>query len=129
LPFLTSIDANGNGISDVSVLSSATRLQTLELADNSITDVTSLEALTSLQDLNLARNAIVDASPLAALVSLGMLNLQDNQVESIAAFGANELFGYGGRFVLKGNPLDCSAAASTLYTLEARGMQVFSDCQ
>ena len=78
---LTSLDASGQGISDLTGLEHATNLQMLNLSDNQISDVTPLSTLTNLQELDLTNNQIINVAPLAALVSLENLHLQGNSLD------------------------------------------------
>jgi Leucine-rich repeat (LRR) protein len=80
-------------ISDISPLSSLTKLKNLWLDQNEkIADITLLENLTELVELNLSCNLITDISSLKRMVSLEYLNLRYNPIDDIAALGnMNEL--------------------------------------
>ncbi|NOU74260.1 hypothetical protein GC098_23165, partial [Paenibacillus sp. LMG 31458] len=80
---LTSMDASGRGISDLSGIEYATHLQSLNLADNSIRDVTKLGALSSLETLILNQNEIAEWNALGNLALLKSLWLTGNQITEL----------------------------------------------
>ena len=77
LEALTSLTAEGLGLSDLTGLEYATNLTRLELRDNEITDLTPLQGLTELTILWLDRNSTSDVTPLQGLTELTILRLQD----------------------------------------------------
>jgi hypothetical protein len=81
---LTSLDAWGKNIADLTGLEYCTSLTEFYLADNQISDVSPLANLTSLTVLSLAYNDISDISPLANLTSLTELVLWDNQISDVS---------------------------------------------
>ena len=80
---VTSFNASGLGIVDLSGMEYWTSLTTLWLSVNSIVDLTPLAGLTSLTDLGLSDNSIVDLTPLAGLTSLTSLGLSANSIVSL----------------------------------------------
>jgi len=81
---LTSLTADGKGISDLGGLEYATGLTELYLWNNEISDISPLADLTGLQRLYLNTNQIVVILPLAGLTSLTHLNLAANQIDDIS---------------------------------------------
>ena len=77
---LTTLQAYGAGIVDLTGLETATNLTFLSLYNNAIVDVSALENLTSLKVLFLNNNQISDVSPLANLTNLAWLFLNNNQI-------------------------------------------------
>ena len=76
-----------NQISDLTPLSSLTRLRWLYLNGNQITDLSPLKGLTSLEFLDLRENQITDITPIGNLTNLGGdfvgLFLSDNQITDL----------------------------------------------
>ncbi len=73
-------------ISDISPLSSLTKLKELTLDQNyKISDITPLRNLTALEWLNLSNNLITDITALEKLTRLKNLDLQFNDIKSISA--------------------------------------------
>lgn len=83
---LTYLHLGSQNISDISPLTTLTKLKNLWLDQNrKISDVTPLKDLTELEELNLDSNLLIDISPLKNLVKLKFLNLQLNPIEDISA--------------------------------------------
>jgi Leucine-rich repeat (LRR) protein len=80
---LTSLNASGKGITDLSGLESAKNLQELWATDNQITGLTPLAGLTKLRKLGLWNNKIQDVSSLAHFRELAFLQLDRNQIQDI----------------------------------------------
>ena len=76
---LKKLDANNQGIVNLTGLQHATGLDTLNLISNSIVSLTPLAGLTGLEYLNLQGNDIADLTPLAGLTGLEYLNLRGNR--------------------------------------------------
>ena len=85
MPSLTTLDASGREIADLTGLETATALTTLNVSNNAISNVTPLSGLTSLTSLDLSDNQIIDVAALSGLTSLLALNLSDNQIIDVAA--------------------------------------------
>ena len=81
---LTSLDARGKGIADLTGVEHATDLQALVLIGNKIHDISPLSGLTKLGFLDLGDNQISDLRPLAALTRLEALQIWGNQIEDIS---------------------------------------------
>ena len=82
---LTSLEAYGSDVADLTGLEHAVSLATLDLSYNDIADLTPIAELTALEYLRLASNDIVDVAPLAALTALTELRLSDNRIADIHA--------------------------------------------
>lgn len=104
--WLTSLDANARGITDLTGLEYAQNLSTLQCThnqiaslapvatltslrklipnNNQITDISCLAALVNLEHLDIHENKLSDISVLAGLTNLQFLNLHDNQVRDIS---------------------------------------------
>ena len=88
---LTELEADKQGIQDITGLKFATNLTRLSLEDNSIVDISPLANLKNLTRLSLGNNSIVDISPLINLKNLTRLFLgntytggNSNQVSDIS---------------------------------------------
>ena len=68
----------GEGISDLSPLSTFKNLKILNLRENSVKNLSPLANLTGLEKLGLDGNAITDLSPLAGIKGLQVLEIADN---------------------------------------------------
>ena len=88
---LEELTLNGNAISNLAPLAEATGLKHLGLANNAISDLTPLAGLTELVYLELGNNAVSDLSPLAGLSKLETLSLRNNAVSDISPL--SELLG------------------------------------
>lgn len=73
---LSNLSLAGNGISDISPLSSLGGLTTLNLSGNNIADISALSGLTALRTLYLDNNPVTDLSPLYSLTSLTTLSIK-----------------------------------------------------
>ena len=82
---LTGLDLSYNSITDVSALSGLTNLIYLRLEGNNITDVSALAGLTNLTSLSLWNNNVTDISALTGLTNLRHLDLWGNYVTDISA--------------------------------------------
>ncbi len=80
-----SLDLSEKGISDISVLSQCTKLETLNLTGNEIEDLSPLLDLQELTWLSLWNNKITDISPLLSLTKLEYLDIEENEIENISA--------------------------------------------
>ena len=82
---LFGLEAENQGISDLTGLEHATKLGYLRLGGNQISDLSPLAGLTNLSsELDLHDNAISDLSPLAGQVNLEVLVLHGNQVSDLS---------------------------------------------
>ena len=83
---LTRLGLGGNEqIRDITPLGGLADLKYLDLASNAIEDISALGGLVNLEDLFLSRNAIKDISPLSNLTRLERLTLGRNDIVDIAA--------------------------------------------
>ena len=80
---LTSLQAEGHQITNLTGLEHAKNLKSLRLGANQIRDVTPLAGLTQLKFLELYQNQISDLTPLVGLRNLTDLNLVGNQISDI----------------------------------------------
>lgn len=91
LVLLENLEADGNGITDLSPIADLVNLKYLSLSENSITSVEALSKLTQLTTLYMGRNQISDISPLAGLTELKTLSLESNCSSELDANG-NEIW-------------------------------------
>ena len=82
---LTSLEAEGAGISDLTGLELATDLTELRLSNNNISDISAVAGLTKLRTLDLRDNTISDISAVANLTDLTLLLLDRNNIPDISA--------------------------------------------
>ena len=78
-----SFDLSDNKITDISELSTLTRLEELYLANNQIGYIDTLSNLFKLKTLDLANNQINDISPLFELDNLEYVNIINNPISTI----------------------------------------------
>ena len=78
------LQAQGEGIANLTGLEHATGLTRLELDRNRVSDLAPLAMLTSLDRLYLSYNDVVDLEPLSGLGSLSWLLLEGNRVSDLA---------------------------------------------
>jgi Leucine-rich repeat (LRR) protein len=84
LAILTTLDANGKGIINLTGLEYCINLTYLNLWDNQISNLAPLAGLTNLTYLNLQSNQISNLTPLVGLTNLTYLNLWSNQINNLA---------------------------------------------
>ncbi len=84
LPNLENLTLNDCSLSNISGLSNATRLVTLDLSNNAIKDLSTLSFLKKLSTLNVSRNALTNLSALSAMEGLTVLDVSYNSLTSIA---------------------------------------------
>lgn len=83
-----------NSISDISALRNFEYLSTFRASNNNISDISPLADHTVLYDLELNENQITDISPLANCERLGYVDLSDNQITDIKALSNCKSLGY-----------------------------------
>ena len=81
---LTQVNLAGNQLSDLTVLGGMARLTYVRLDENQVSDLTPLAGLPNLRFLYLRANQVADVAPLAGLVALELLRLGDNLVTDIS---------------------------------------------
>jgi Leucine-rich repeat (LRR) protein len=81
---LMSVNLRDNQISNISPLANLTNLSYLYLGENQISNISPIAHLINLRRLFLYSNQISDVSPLASLTSLSHLHLSDNQINDIS---------------------------------------------
>ena len=79
---ITSLDAEGYGISDLTGLASFTNLEHLDLQNNALTgaDLAPLQKLTNLKYLNLEDNQLEQVTSLKGLINLTFLDVSGNMI-------------------------------------------------
>ncbi len=109
-------------------LSAMTGLTTLSVPGAGLTDTAPLGALSLLTDVDIRSNRIQDISSLSALTNLRSLDLSVNAVTDLSPLVANVSLGYGTGIDMRDNPIDCTAQAQNIATLQARGVTLTTDC-
>lgn len=84
LPNLEELTLQDCSLSNISGLSGASRLATLDLSKNAIRDLGGLSFMENLTTLNLSNNALTNLSALSALEKLSVLDVSYNSLTSIA---------------------------------------------
>lgn len=84
LPNLENLTLQDCSLSNISGLSGASRLVTLDLSKNAIRDLGGLSFMENLTTLNLSSNALTNLSALSALEKLSVLDVSYNSLTSIA---------------------------------------------
>ena len=82
---LNKLTLSGYNISDISFLSTLTKVTELDIMNNKIKDITPISKLTSLQKLYLSLNEISDISALSSLTNLEELDISGNQINDLTA--------------------------------------------
>lgn len=133
---LTTLDAEGYGIKDISMLNLARNLKELKLSGNNITDFSVLQDLDSLEMLELdnddgdypgLRNQLTDLDELTGKALLREISLVGNQVSDLTPLLRMRSLDY---LNLDENPLDLRNDSETvrlLTTLTNRGSTVIFD--
>ncbi len=112
---LTRLDADEQGIRDLTGLEFATNLERIELRRNQISDLTPIAELTRLNNIKLRGNLISDVSPLAELVNVDWLGLEENAITDLSPLkDLIKLNGIG----ISGNPITNVAPLASLISLE-----------
>jgi Leucine-rich repeat (LRR) protein len=78
------LDLENNEVADLNPIKTLVNLQSLNLAGNKIADLTPLMDLNKLQYLELSRNQVKALQPLSAMAKLSALYLAENQIEELA---------------------------------------------
>ena len=76
---------NNKGLSDISVLSNLTNLETLSIEGLELNNIDFVKDLTNLETLNLNNNKINNIDVLQNLVNLNMLNIEDNKITDLSS--------------------------------------------
>ncbi len=84
LPNLENLSLTNCSLTNISGLSNASRLVSLDLRDNAIKDLAPLSFMDKLADLNLSGNALTNLSHLSALENLSSLDVSYNSLTSLA---------------------------------------------
>ena len=84
LPNLENLTLQDCSLSNISGLSGAARLVTLDLSKNAIRDLGGLSFMENLTTLNLSSNALTNLSALSALEKISVLDVSYNSLTSIA---------------------------------------------
>jgi Leucine-rich repeat (LRR) protein len=122
---LTLLRAFSAGIESLVGIQNFTSLRSLFLESNSISDISALSGLTGLEGLSLSGNSITDVGALRGLTDLRGIDLDNNpDLTDIQPLLDNTGFGAGDHVLLGGTNVSCADVAA----LEAKGVEVFSDC-
>ena len=112
---LTELVADEKGITDLTGLEYATRLERIELRHNAISDLSPLAGLRRLNNIKLRDNRITDISPLKDLISVDWLGLEENEIRDLSPLaGLRRLNGLG----IEGNPVSDVSALAGMVSLE-----------
>jgi len=129
---LSTLNVEGQGLSDLSFLASVPQLRTLSLYENQITDAAAVSALELLEYLMLAGNNITDVSFLTNLTDLYHVSLMGNRIGDISPLLDLESSRDDISIDLSYNCLDLtpgSPARLVLSELQARGITVWWEYQ
>lgn len=83
---LVSVDLSNNAINDLSPLSFLNEITTLNLSHNALTNISPLSALENLTGLDVSYNSLTSLVPLAACPKLTALTATNNQIAEIPVF-------------------------------------------
>ena len=112
---VTRVIADESGISDLTGLEHAIRLERIEFRHNAISDLSALAELTQLNNIKLRGNRITDVSPLARLHNVDWLGLEENAITDLSPLkGLIKLNGIG----ISGNPVSDVSPLASLLSLE-----------
>jgi len=121
---LTSLEAWGMNITDLTGLQYCTSLTHLALVDNQIINISPVADLTNLTSLYLGYNQVTDISALVNLTDLTELDLGFNAITDILPLVDNEGLSTDDEVYLPGNPLNSDSINTYIPQLEARGVIV-----
>lgn len=121
---LTSLDASGAGITDLTGIEYCIGLEDLNLEGNSIVDISSLAELSNLTTLNLGSNQITSIEALAGLNQLTLITLFKNQITDLTPLINNAGLGQGDIVDVRDNPLDTVMGNEQISQLELKGVSV-----
>jgi hypothetical protein len=99
-------------------------LTSLDASGRSIADLSGIENCVNLAELNLNSNRIADISLLSDLTSLTQLQLHKNQIADIEPLVNNSGLGQGDSVDLRDNPLDAMSKDTYIPQLAANGVNV-----
>ena len=112
---LNRIDADENGIQDLTGLEYATNLERIEFRHNAISDLTPLTNLIRLNNIKLRGNQITDVAPLAKLFNVEWMGLEENQITDLSPLqNLKKLNGIG----ISGNPVTDVSPLAGMISLE-----------
>ena len=112
---LNRIEADENGIQDLTGLEYATNLERIEFRHNAISDLTPLTNLIRLDNIKLRGNQITDVTPLAKLFNVEWMGLEENQITDLSPLqNLKKLNGIG----ISGNPITDVSPLADLISLE-----------
>ena len=112
---LNRIEADENGIQDLTGLEYATNLERIEFRHNAISDLTPLTNLIRLNNIKLRGNQITDVAPLAKLFNIEWMGLEENQITDLSPLqNLKKLNGIG----ISGNPVTDVSTLAGLISLE-----------
>ncbi len=121
---LTSLDASGAGITDLTGIEYCIGLEDLNLEGNSIVDISLLATLSNLTMLNLGSNQITSIEALAGLNQLTLITLFKNQIADLTPLMNNTGIGQGDIVDVRDNPLDTVIGNGQISQLESKGVSV-----
>ncbi len=119
---LRTLELGHNNISDISTLAGLTNLEELWLSANNISDISALSNLTNLETLDLWNNNINDISALVSLTNLRDLNLSTNNISDILPLVQNNGLSAGDTVNISANSMDIIALDIFIPWLESRGI-------
>ena len=103
-------------------------MTSLQAAGGDISDLTGLELAVNLTNVDLSHNRVVSVEPLSGLNALRELRLVDNVISDLGPLIMNTGLGVGARVFLQGNPLSSPAGSEQVSALAAKGVAVlFAD--
>lgn len=83
MEYITTLDARGMGIRDLTGLEHALNLEYLSFYDNQVSDLSPLSGLRELLYLDFGENQVSNIGPLASLTNLEVLFFDDNKVTGV----------------------------------------------
>jgi len=125
---LTKLRISNKPLSNFASLKGFAKLRFLDITAAGITDLTPVASMPELVQLAAHGNQISDLAPLQNLAKLNFVVLVENQVTNVAPLAANLSLGNGGFVYLNRNPLACAGQLANFQAMQARGVQVISDC-
>jgi internalin A len=103
-------------------------LRFLDVSGTGITSISPVARMQQLVELVASGNQITQTEPLGALTQLTYVILVDNKVVDLGPLAQNEDIGAGDFVYVDRNELACGSQAINLQVLQARGVNVSSDC-
>ena len=122
--YLANLNLAGNGLTDLTPLSTLTNLVGLGLTDNHLVDLSPVAGLVNLEVLHIRTNSVTDLTHLTGLTKLRALDMTQNSVDDLLPLVNNPGLAADDTIYVGENPLSSDAINVQIPALQARGVTV-----